>query len=281
MTAIGSRVAYLVGSPECHVVPELAYQAPLDESLAALRELGYDGVEIQVRDPADPRCADLGGRCRQAGLEVAALGTGPVGAQDELTLTALDDATRARALERLRRIVAMAGEIGCPVTLGRSRGSLTPGHEDVQRGWFVAAVTELSEQAATGGQQLLLEPQCLGDLLRTTPEVVELLGDPAGWPPGLGIVLDSWHADQAGDDWTTAWRLAGSRIRYVQLAGPDRGPVVEGAELASLLDVAAEHEYAGWLCAEHRQVGTSESAARTSLWTLRAGARSEVTGPGR
>jgi sugar phosphate isomerase/epimerase len=266
MTTDPCPVAYLVASPECHVIPELAYQAPLDQALSELHELGYDGVEIQVRDPADARCANLGQRCRDAGLRVAALGTGPVGGQDGLTLTALDEFTRATALERLQ----------VPVTLGKSRGSLEPGHQDEQRGWFVKALLELSEFAGSGGQALLIEPQSIGNLLRTTDETVELLGDAAGWPIGLGVVLDSWHAHQAGDDWPKAWELCGSWIRYVQLAGPGRGPVAESQELSSLLDVADAHGYTGWLCAEHRQGTSSRSAARTSLHSLRARETSAV-----
>lgn len=274
-------VAYLVASPECHLIPELAYQAPLDEALGQLRELGYDGVEIQVRDPADARCANLGQRCEDAGVQVAALGTGPVAAQDHLTLTSLDDDTRAAALAQVGRIVDLGIDLQVPVTLGGTKGTLVPGHDDEQRQWLATAIRGLAERAASGGQQLLVEPQCVGNLIRSTADAVEVLGDLDTWPPGVGIVLDSWHAQQAGEDWAEAWQRCGSRIGYLQLAGPQRSPVAGGEELSTLLEVAIAHGYAGWLCAEHRQVPSSQAAASASWEALQGRPPSAVTGPAR
>jgi sugar phosphate isomerase/epimerase len=272
-------VAYLVASPECRVVPELAYQAAFDEALGRIRELGYDGVEIQVRDPGDPLCSNLGQRCEDAGVRVAALGTGPIGAQDQLTLTSLDEGARAAALLRVEGIVELAAELQVPVTLGGAKGTLVPGHDDEQRGWLVTAIERLAERAVAGGQQLLVEPQCVGNLIRSTADVVELFGDPDTWSAGMGIVLDSWHAQQAGEDWAEAWQRCGFRIGYVQLAGPLRGPLAEGDELSSLLQVAIAHGYAGWLGAEHRQVPASDAAASASWEALRKTLPSTVTGP--
>ncbi|WP_160050955.1 MULTISPECIES: sugar phosphate isomerase/epimerase [unclassified Nocardiopsis] len=265
------RVAHTVASPECRAPVPLGYAAPFERALAELAALGYDGVEIQVQDPERVDPAALEAASRRHGLAVAAVGTGPVG-HDGAALASPDPAARARARARLTSAARLAGRLGVPVTLGRSRGRTDGGRlAERQRAWAVRGIEEVADAAGAAGVRLLLEPQEPGttDLFTDFAEARELL-DRLGHE-ALGLVLDTHHMAAVGDDPAESVRAARGLLGEVQLAGPDRGPLAPGEPgLARLLHELERTGFAGWLVMEHRQLPDSPTAARRSLACLRA-----------
>lgn len=92
--------------------------------LPAVAEVGYEGVELQVRDPDAFDHDAFQRRLRQCGLEVPVVSTGPVGIEDGLYLIHAEAAVRERAAERLCKIVDLAAEWGVQMAMGRVRGML-------------------------------------------------------------------------------------------------------------------------------------------------------------
>lgn len=265
-------VAYTISSPECREIPHLAYQAELPAALDELAELGYDGVEIQVREADAAASAGVVEQVRARGLRPAALATGPVASDDGLTFTCTDHRVRAEARRRVQSIVDLAVDHGVPVTLGRTKGELNAGTEDLQRGWAREAIGELGAQAATGGQAILVEPQS-GGFLPTVEEAVRFLrSEPASAPmAGVALVFDLWHAAKEEDSVAAAATDAGELLRHIQLADSHRGPLGEGTfDIAGFLALLRRLGYQGWLTLEHGQGASSRTAAATSLATLRA-----------
>lgn len=265
-------IAYTIASPECRTIPELAYQAELSAALDALAELGYDGVEIQVRDADAASSSGLLDEVTGRGLRIAALATGPVATDDGLTLTSPDPTVRAEARHRVRAIVELAIDYAVPVTLGRTRGDLQPGAEDLQRRWASEAIRELADHAAAGGQQLLVEPQSVGNFLLTVDETLRFLdAGETHRSNGIALVFDVWHAARCERSVEAAAAAAGTLLQHVQLADSDRGPLGRGEfDVASFLGFLDGLGYDGWLTLEHRQDPGSRDAAAASLSVLRA-----------
>ena len=265
--AVGWPVAYTVSSPECREMPHLAYQAELPAALDELAELGYDGVEIQVREADAAASAGVVEQVHARGLRIAALATGPVAADDGLTFTSTEPQARSEARRRVQGIVDLALDHGVPVTLGRTKGELQAGTEELQRGWAREAIGELGARAAAGGQAILVEPQS-GGFLPTVEEAMRFLGpEPM---TGVALVFDLWHAAKEEDIVDTAATDAGVLLRHVQLADSHRGPLGEGTfDIAGFLGLLRRLGYRGWLTLEHNQGASSRTAAATSLATLR------------
>jgi sugar phosphate isomerase/epimerase len=264
-------VAYTVSSPECREIPHLAYQAELPAALDELAELAYDGVEIQVREADAAASAGVVEQVHARGLRLAALATGPVAADDGLTFTSTEPQARSEAQRRVQGIVDLAVDHGVPVTLGRTKGELQAGMEDLQRGWAREAIGELGARAAAGGQAILVEPQS-GGFLPTVEEAMRFLRpDPASPMTGVALVFDLWHAAKEEDSVAVAATDAGVLLRHVQLADSHRGPLGEGTfDIAGFLALLRRLDYQGWLTLEHNQGASSRTAAATSLATLRA-----------
>lgn len=270
-------LAYTVSGDDCATPMPLGFGAPLAEAVRRLAELGYDGVEVQVRD-SGVRAADaLARTVESGGLKVLGIGTGPVAAQDRLTLTDPAPDVRRHALSRLLDAARLAGALGVPVTLGQTRGTFLPGLQDAQRLWAERAVRRLAEEAAGHGSRLLLEPQSrAGTSLWHTPAEALAFVDSLDAPAGL--VLDTHHLDAEGVDAVRAVTGHARTTGCLQLAAHStRGPLAVGdPRLPALLTGLRAGGFTGWLTLEHTQDGDSPKAAARS-WTALTDAASALS----
>ncbi|MFF9345370.1 sugar phosphate isomerase/epimerase family protein [Streptomyces sp. NPDC014773] len=270
-------LAYTVSADDCTAPMPLGYAAPLAGAVRDLAELGYDGVEVQVRDSTARDAEDLVRTVETGGLKVHAIGTGPIAAQDGLTLTDPAPDVRRHALDRLLGAARLAGAIGVPVILGQTRGTFLPGLEDLQRTWAERAVARLAEEAAANGTRLLIEPQSrahtsLWHTPRQALDVIDSLAVPAG------LVLDTHHLEAEGTDLLRAVTGHAPLTGAVQLASPlTRGPLRVGDHrLVPLLKALASSGFTGRLTLEHTQDGDSRKAAARS-WTALTDAAAHLT----
>ncbi|CAL9328217.1 hypothetical protein SUDANB108_00016 [Streptomyces sp. enrichment culture] len=269
-TGLPWPLAYTVSGPDCASAMPLGHSAPLDEAVRDLAELGFDGVEVQVRETGALDAETLARTVEAAGLRVLGIGTGPVAAQDRLTLADPSPDVRRHALSRLLGAARLAGELGVPVTLGQTRGTFLPGLEDMQQVWAERAVKQLAEEAAARGSRLLLEPQARAStsLWHTPAEALAFIGSldvPAG------LVLDTHHLDAEGVDAVEAVTDHARVTGCLQLAAAStRGPLTVGdPRLPALFTTLRTGGFTGWLTLEHFQNGDSTKAAARS-WTALA-----------
>ncbi|MFJ9558440.1 sugar phosphate isomerase/epimerase family protein [Streptomyces fuscichromogenes] len=277
MTALPWPLAYTVSGDDCRAPMPLGFDAPLAEAVVHLAELGYDGVELQVRDVTARDAEALVRVVEGHGLKVFGIGTGPVSAQDGLTLTDPAPDVRRHALHRLLGAARLAGALGVPVTLGQTRGAFLPGLEDLQRAWAERAVREMAEEAASHGSRLLLEPQTRANtsLWNTPDEAVTVLGSLG---TAAGLVLDTHHLEVEGLEPVREVAEYVSVTGCLQLAGSaTRGPLAVGDyRLPPLLGALREGGFTGWLTLEHTQDGDSTKAAARS-WTALTDAATTLT----
>ncbi|MEU1648470.1 sugar phosphate isomerase/epimerase family protein [Streptomyces pristinaespiralis] len=260
-------LAYTVSGDDCTAPMPLGFTAPLAEAVRRLAELGYDGVEVQVRESGAQDAEALARTVEAGGLQVLGIGTGPVAAQDRLTLTDPSPDVRRHALFRLIGAARLAGELGVPVTLGQTRGTFLPGLEDTQRLWAERAVRQLAEEAAGRGSRLLLEPQSRANtsLWHTPAEALAVIGS---LDAPAGLVLDTHHLDAEGVEVVGTVTDHAGVTGCVQLAAAStRGPLTVGdPRLPALFTALRDGGFAGWLTLEHTQDGDSTKAAARS-WT--------------
>jgi len=260
-------LAYTVSSDDCRTPVPLGFGAPFAEAVGHLAELGYDGLEVQVRDADAKDAARFEDTLAGTDLHVLAIGTGPVAAQDSLTLTDPSPDVRRHALDRLLGAARLAGALGVPVTLGQTRGTFLPGLADVQLTWVHRSVARLAQEATAHGSRLLLEPQCRDNTsLWHTPGETLSAARQLGIAPGL--VLDTHHLEREGIDPMAAVRDHVADTACVQLADAHgRGPLTVGDHrLPPLLRALRDGGFTGWLTLEHTQGDDSAQAAARS-WT--------------
>ena len=96
----------------------LLYKGNLDENIARVSSLGYDGVELAVRDPSLLDVPALEALLRKENLVVPAIGTGQAFGEEGLSLTDPDEQIRLKAIDRIKAQVRLARRLGAVVIIG-------------------------------------------------------------------------------------------------------------------------------------------------------------------
>lgn len=206
----------------------------LDDALALLADLGYDGVGLTLDHMhLDPLAPDLTARTRQVGRRLAALGlevTVETGARYVLdprrkhgpSLLDPDPADRSRRADLLLRAVRVAADLGAHAVHCFS-GTLPPGTDEATA-WnrLAEALAPVLEAATAADIPLAVEPEP-GHLLATLADFHHLrhaLDDPTH----LGLTLDLGHC-QCLEPLPPAdcVRAAAPWLRHVQIEDMRRG----------------------------------------------------------
>ena len=242
--------------------------AIFEKRALALTEMGFDGLELMVRDATQVDRAMLR-RLAAQGVRYAALGTGKVFTADGLSFSDTDPAVRAAAVRRIQDTLDLAQELGgAPVILGSCRGDSTaPGA--MER--ICACLEDCCRHAEQCGGRLALEPIRSNELptIHRVDEalaVIERIGSPA-----LGLTLDSCNMNVEEDSLEQATLRAAGHIFHVQVADDNRRYPSSGhIDFPRFLTALYRTGYDGYVSAELSECDDPLEDARRTLQYLRA-----------
>ncbi|QUW78184.1 sugar phosphate isomerase/epimerase [Streptomyces mirabilis] len=212
----------------------------LDDALALLADLGYDGVGLTLDHMhLDPLAPDVAARTRKVARRLDTLGLGvtvETGARYVLdprrkhgpSLLDPDPADRARRVDLLIRAVRIAADLGAHAVhcfsgvLPANPANPADTAEDTAWKRLAEALTPVLDAATHAGISLAVEPEP-GHLLATLADFHHLrriLGD----PPALGLTLDIGHCQclEALSP-VDCVRAAAPWLRHVQIEDMRRG----------------------------------------------------------
>jgi sugar phosphate isomerase/epimerase len=241
--------------------------------LPRLAEIGYDGVELQVRNPAEFDGPAIGRCAQEVGLKISAVSTGAIPAEDGLVLMSPDADVRRRAVERYTSVLELAASYGVDASIGRFRGVLKSAPDrETAVGWFRSALDQLVPVAERLGIRIVLEPQMrfIGDFLNTIAETLEFIEGYGS--KTLAFEGDTFH--QAMEEKSLlASIVAGvrsGRMTYYQISDSNRlAPGWGHHNWVDIIEVLRASGYDGWLSMEHSQEPDSDTAARRSFQTIK------------
>lgn len=247
------------------------FKGDLEQNLRQIAALGYDGVELAIRDPKLVDPDQLESLVNSFNLAVPAIGTGQAWGEEGLSFTDPDEQVRKAAIERIKAHFPCAARFGALVIIGLIRGVVRPGVDPGQAmDWLLEALQECTEAARPYNLRLALEPinHTETSLINTAAqglELVERLG-----VDFFGLLLDTYHMSIEEADIETSIRTSGSHIFHFHVADSNRWQPGAGLlDFRSILRTLDSTGYSGWISGEFLPSPDAGTAAEKNIAFLR------------
>jgi D-psicose/D-tagatose/L-ribulose 3-epimerase len=245
----------------------MAWSARIDVGLfPALKEMGYDGVELPVFAPETVDAAGLRGALADAGLAATASSALPAGA------SLLEPGARAaEGLRFVRRALELCAALGVDLLCGPLYAPVgeLPGRPRTAEEWrtCVGALHTIGLAAEDLGVRIALEPlNRFESYFLNTAEDGRRLVDEVD-RPSVGVLLDTFHMNIEEKDPAAAIARVGAGLHHFHCSENDRGVVGTGQvpwrRVGQALQAA---DYRGWLVNETFNGRLPELAAATAIW---------------
>ena len=233
--------------------------------------MGYDGVELAIRDPRLVDLDELEQAVHKHNLLVPAIGTGQAWGEEGLSFTDPDVTIRQKAIERIKSHIPVAARFKAVIIIGLIRGIVRPGVEQTQaEQWLCDALRECSASALSEDVRLALEPinRYETTLINTAlqgKELVEKVG-----APNFGLLLDTFHMNIEEPQIEASIRRCGDRIFHFHVADSNRWyPGAGHLNFSSILAALVSTGYDGWVSGEFLPMPDVESAALENIQNIK------------
>jgi sugar phosphate isomerase/epimerase len=247
------------------------FSGDLDANLNKIAALGYDGVELAIRDPQQVDVVSLDGLVQKHHLAVPAIGTGQAWGEEGLSFTDPDPAIRRGAIERIKSHVPVAARFEAVIIIGLIRGIVKPG-VTLEQGiiWLTDALQECSRAAKPLGVQLALEPinRYETTLINSVVQGLDLIAKVGA--DNFGLLLDTYHMNIEEPRIEESIRQCGERIFHFHLADSNRWyPGAGHLDFHSILSALKNTGYRGYISGEFLPKPDADTAARENIAHLR------------
>jgi len=246
----------------------------IEQSIGKAAAFGYDGIELALKsaDQIDPAAVRrLLDRHR---LACPVISTGQVFAGDNLYFTAADPARRAEVIRVFQGLIALAGDFGAMVNIGRVRGFVEPGEAALPpaaaEARFVQVARELARFAAARGVRLILEPVNRYELnfINSVAEGAALMGKVGA--ANLSLMPDLFHMNIEDASIGGELERHARHVAYVHFADSNRrAPGWGHTDFAAVFASLKRMRYDGWIGVEILPVPDPDAAARQAIDYLR------------
>ena len=262
------KIAYAV-APADITGAFMGLQGPLYEALETVARIGYEGVELFVRDPATLDVVQLKQALQEHRLTIPVIGTTHVLKQDGLSLLSPDREIRRQTVARLCRIVRLAAQLGSDISLGKVRGSREGLSELQWQEYLGEGLSALSTEARKD-VHILVEAQHASNIdnLNGIAETLRFLRGLSLSP--VKIHIDTYHVNLTEQDPVAAIESCRGMLGYIHCADSGRMIPSEGTiDLKRMFQACRNIGYDGWVGLEISQGPDPLATARRAFVALK------------
>ena len=243
----------------------LAYQGKLVENLARIKTLGFDGVELAIRDPALIDVTSLMSLLKEHRLPVSAIGTGQAYVEERLSFTDPREEVRQKAIQRIKAHAKLAELFDAIVIIGLIRGKRDSELDaEITEEWLVHALRACASDNA--GVRFAIEPvnRYESNLVNTARSGMDLLEKVD--KKNVGLLLDTFHMNIEERSITESVKLVGDLLFHVHVADSNRWyPGAGHIDFPSIFEILDEIGYNGYVSAEILPLPDSDVAASKTI----------------
>lgn len=272
------KAGVVICGPDVVHGPLALLSGTFEQKVAKAAALGYDGIELMVRDPASLDWPQVAAVLRHVGLAVPQIVTGELFGADGLCLVTPDDAVAGPALARTKAVIDLAAFLGAYVNIGRLRGRLDwlarrpEIGDDRDKAWAFAMdrLAIVARYAAGKGVKIALEPinRYETDFIHTVADGVRVIQDVGA--DNLGLMLDLFHMNIEEPSIEDSLRRAGNRVWHIHIADSGRRYPGSGhIPFEPIFATLREMGYTGYISAELLPQPDPDVAAAKTIEFLR------------
>ena len=249
----------------------LAYKEDFRDSIRKVAELGFDGVELAIRDPKKVDLEKIKELVRHYHLEVPAIGTGQAWSEEGLSFSDPRSKVREKAIARIKDHIDFAAEFSAQVIIGLIRGRIEDrvSREDAEK-WSLDCVQECARLAQGLKVGLTLEPlnRYETNFINTVAEGIEFIKKLD--LPNIGMLIDTFHMNIEEVSLYESIVKAKDYITHVHLADSNRWAPGSGhLDFAQVIKTLEKVNYKGYLSAEILPLPDPDRAARLTIEHLK------------
>jgi sugar phosphate isomerase/epimerase len=244
----------------------LGVKEDFKHSLRRVTELGYDAVELHIRDPKAVDVDEIVELLETYRLPVPAIGTGQAYGEEGLSFTDSNPQVRQKAVGRIKDHMDLAERLGGPqVIIGLIRGTTRPGVDrDQADDYFFGAIQECLNYNPE--ITLTLEPinRYETNLYNDTSSVMAIIDQVK--KPNLKMLVDTFHMNIEEPDMVESILGAKEYISHVHFADSNRwAPGCGHIDFRKILEALKQIGYCGAISAEILPKPTPEECVKLTI----------------
>jgi len=253
----------------------VVFKENLSENIIKAASMGYDGVELAIRNPGDLKLSEVDEVIQKHNIEVLAIGTGQMYVEEGLNFSDKDRNVRKDAVSRTKEIVYIAKHFGANIIIGLVRGSVT----DIEN--YSSELEKAEERIAECLEELLLysKEESVGFLLepinRYEVNIFNNIGDTAAFlskyeykfdTERIGILADTFHMNIEEAIIEDSFKIYSGLIKHIHFADSNRWPPGYGhIDFKNIMEVLKFTGYNGYISFEMLPMPDPDTAARKSI----------------
>ena len=249
----------------------VAFKGDFKRNIAKIADMGYDGIELAIRDPRLVDVDDLDREISAHSLDVTAIGTGQAWGEEGLSFTSDDPAVRKQAVERIKSHIPLAKHFDALIILGLIRGITPKGQpKALSLDYLVEALQECTEEATRENVRFVLEPinRYETDLINTVEDGLDLIERVGA--DNFGLLLDTFHMNIEEPNIENSISICKERIFHFHVADSNRWyPGAGHLDFNSILAALAETGYQGYISGEFMPIPDADTSAFQALKYLK------------
>lgn len=230
-----------------------------------ISDMGYDGIELFVRDPEKLDVEELKKVCESNDLEVPAVGTGATAGIYGFTFTNPKKPIRRAAVERVNEFIELGNELEASIIIGSITGKETG---DQERRWeyLVETLEECIRKAEGKETEILFEPinRYETNIANSIEEGINLIEEIGS--NSLKLMADSFHMNIEEKSFTESLDKAEPYLEHMHFSDSNRlAPGRGHIDFSAIIGALKSQNYKGFISGEIITRPRGRSAAEQTI----------------
>lgn len=243
----------------------IPFKEGIEENIAKIKSLGFDIVELAVRNPDQLNVNWLQSILDKNQISVRAIQTGQVFLEEGLSFVNSDPVIRRKAIERIKSLVRLAKILDALVIIGLVRGKETKGISDEERD---TCLCEALQECAMENKSvnLVVEPinRYETEIINTVESGLDLMKKVN--MENVGLLLDTFHMNIEEPSMVQSIVSAKKHLLHFHIADSNRWyPGAGHINFTELFSTLKKIDYQGFVSAEILPLPDPDTAALKTI----------------